>query len=158
MNKHTNAIIGGFQSDKFFKKWSYHIGNIIQKFDSSWEYNYALYLEYLKKQWEIISWCKNTTKFKFSKTIDCSDLFRTESKKYISGYIPDFLVFYPDGRYTIIEIKWRHGEKEKRQLRQFQKDFWNLEFKLIDRVDMRRIQKKFYNTQAPWFETWQKIP
>lgn len=63
-------------------------------FDSSYEANFARFLQYLKEKGEIVAFVKNTTKFPFSETVDLSKVCKTGTIQ--RSYTPDFLVFYPD--------------------------------------------------------------
>jgi hypothetical protein len=63
-------------------------------FRSSWEANYARYLNLLKARGEIVSWSYECRVFEFH-----------EIKRGTRSYMPDFLVVFTDGRHEWHEVK-----------------------------------------------------
>jgi hypothetical protein len=122
-----------------FKKQYAVIAGKVWHFDSQYEKNYALYLQYLKEKGEIVDYIKNTTTFPF--TEKATYVIRSVLR-FISGYRPDFIVFYADDRYEIHEIKGWKNEKMHAQLEQMEKDYPALSVKIIDKEFIKRISKK----------------
>lgn len=113
--------------------------------DSNYEYNYALYLDYLYDNGEIAGWVRNTTKFGFSEPIEI------RGKKHLS-YRPDFIVFLPNGTYAIHEVKGWMNERSTAVLEQFKKDYADLTFQIIAKDDMLSLQNEFKNKLWGWVD------
>lgn len=121
--------------------------NQICHLDSNYEYNYALYLDYLYNAGEIAGWVRNTTLFYFSKPIQV--LSRNSEQK---SYRPDFIIFNKDGTYEIHEVKGWFNEKAKEVDKQFKKDYPNLAYKLIKKEDILSLQQQFKDKLWGWEE------
>ena len=111
--------------------------------DSNYEYNYALFLDYLYDNGEIAGWIKNTTLFGFSEQVE----YRGRKQK---SYRPDFIVFMKDGRYEIHEVKGWINERSESVLKQFQKDYRDLTLKIITKDDILSLQNNFSEKLWGW--------
>lgn len=111
--------------------------------DSNYEYDYALYLDYLYQKGTIAGWVRNQTKFGFSEEIE------VRGKKQKS-YIPDFVIFLPDGTYEIHEVKGWMNERSEIILNQFRKDYSSLTFQVITKEDMLSLQRNFGEKLWGW--------
>lgn len=111
--------------------------------DSNYEYDYALYLDYLYDSGEIAGWIRNTTQFGFSEEIE------VRGRKQRS-YRPDFLVFLKDGSYEIHEVKGWMNDRSKTVLEQFSKDYSTLTLKIITKDDILSLQSNFQNKLWGW--------
>lgn len=113
--------------------------------DSNYEYNYALYLDYLYESGQIAGWIKNTTKFGFSSEIEV----RGRTQK---SYRPDFFVFMKNGTYEIHEVKGWMNERSEKVLSQFKKDYGGLCLKIITKDEMLSLQRNYKNKLWGWVE------
>lgn len=117
--------------------------NQICSLDSNYEYNYALYLDYLYDSGQIAGWIRNTTKFGFSEEVE------TRGRKQQS-YRPDFIVFHKDGTYEIHEVKGWMNERSETVLEQFAKDYSGLKVVIIGKDDMLSLQQQFKDKLWGW--------
>jgi len=92
-----------------------------QFFRSSWEANYARYLNMLIKQKVIIKWEYEPDEFEFVKI-----------KRGNRYYKPDFKVFYSDGSYEYHEVKGYYDKTSLTKLKRFRKYFPHLSLIMID--------------------------
>lgn len=113
--------------------------------DSNYEYDYALYLDYLYDNGEIAGWIKNTTLFGFSEEIE------TRGRKQKS-YRPDFIIFFKNGTYEIHEVKGWMNERSETVLKQFKKDYENLTLKVIGKDEILSLQRNFKDKLWGWVE------
>ena len=117
--------------------------NQICSLDSNYEYNYALYLDYLYDSGQIAWWIRNTTKFGFSEEVET----RGRKQQY---YRPDFIVFHKDGTYEIHEVKVRMNERSETVLAQFAKDYRTLKVIVVNKDDMLSLQQQFKDKLWGW--------
>lgn len=111
-------------------------------FRSSWEANYARYLNHLRAAGEISSWEYEPQPFFFP------------VKRGNKGYLPDFRVWFPDGRYEWHEVKGYMDKASVIKLRRFALH-WPAEsavLRLIDREVYYRIRDEF----GPLLEGWEQ--
>ena len=82
------------------KQHSYDFGEGEIHFRSTWEINYAFYLEWQKKRGEILEWEYEPERYDFIG-------YNSEGKPFVVGpsYLPDFRVTYPDFKKRLKEIK-----------------------------------------------------
>ena len=92
-----------------------------QFFRSSWEANYARYLNLLIKQGCILRWEYEPDEFEFIKI-----------KRGNRYYKPDFKVFYSDGSYEYHEVKGYYDKTSLTKLKRFRKYFPHLSLIMID--------------------------
>lgn len=129
------------------KKGEREIGGKSISFDSSYEANFARFLQHLKEKKEILAFVKNTTKFPFSETVDLSKVCKTGTIQ--RSYTPDFLVFYPDWTYTVFEIKGWMNKRDDLKKAQFEKDYSGLKLEYVRKKDLLQIQNSL---TLPWWE------
>lgn len=86
------------------------IGNTKYNYRSSWEANYARYLEYLRVNGKIKGWQHEPDTFYFK-----------EVKRGLKAYIPDFKVFLNEGGFVYHEVKGHMDSKAKTKLKRFSK-------------------------------------
>lgn len=129
------------------KKGERKIGGNLISFDSSYEANFARFLQHLKEKGEILAFVKNTTKFPFSETVDLSQVCKTGTIQ--RSYTPDFLVFYPDWTYTVFEIKGWMNKRDDLKKAQFEKDYSGLKLEYVRKKDLLQIQNSL---TLPWWE------
>lgn len=111
--------------------------------DSNYEYDYALYLDYLYESGKIAGWIKNTTKFGFSEEVETRG-------KIQHSYRPDFIVFMKDGTYEIHEVKGWMNERSETVLNQFKKDYENFTLRVIGKPEILSLQRNFENKLWGW--------
>ena len=99
-------------------------------FRSSWEANYARYLNFLKKQREIQSWQYEAKTFEF-----------TEIKRGTRSYTPDFLVVNNNGLIEFHEVKGWMDPRSKTKLKRMAKYYPNIKIILIDSKEYKKIAK-----------------
>lgn len=100
------VLVGGYNS-----KWSgwTDIGGQKCYFRSKWERDFACYLEYLKKQKQLLQWTYEPRKFSFT-------------SKYSTGatsYTPDFRTTAIDKKVTWIEVKGYLNAQSKQKIKRF---------------------------------------
>jgi len=93
-----------------FKAGMRQIGSIEKFYRSSWEANYARYLEYLKINGHIKNWWHEPRTFWFEKI-----------KRGTRSYLPDFQVFRLDDTHYWIEVKGYMDAKSKIKIKRFRK-------------------------------------
>jgi len=117
--------------------------NQVCSLDSNYEYDYALYLDYIYDNGKIAGWVRNTTKFGFSEEIE------TRGRKQ-QAYRPDFIVFYKDGTYEIHEVKGWMNERSETVLAQFAKDYSGLKVVVIGKDEILSLQQQFKDKLWGW--------
>lgn len=106
-------------------------------FRSKWEANYALYLDFLKKQKVIKDWKYEVEWFEFP------------IKHGTTRYLPDFRVEENDGTFVYHEVKGYMTSKSKVQLSRMAKFHPKVKLLLIDKDGMKALNQyrkllKFY--------------
>lgn len=135
-----------------FRKWETEINGKTIRFDSRYERNFAYYLEVLKEYKQILWWVKNTTKFPFSQSV-----FVEKSNMTLKSFVPDFLVFLPNGKIQYVEVKWWQIDKFIAQEKQFRKDYPFIDLSIMDKEKMLKIQKKYVKRPDPRIPWWELI-
>ena len=105
------------------QRGSYDINGREMYFRSKWEANTCLYLDWLKKQGEIIDWEYEPKPFDFPT--------RTNNR-----YVPDFIVTTKKGL-ECWEVKGYYTKKDKTKMKRFAQYY--PEYKII------MVEKEFYN-------------
>jgi len=106
---------------------------------SSWEANYARYLNYLIATKQIKSWSYEPETFEF-KSI----------KKGTRFYTPDFRIVNYDGTIEYHEVKGWMRPKAKTQIKRFKKYYPHLKFVLIDSKLYKELVKSYAKTIPNW--------
>lgn len=116
------------------ERGTYAIGDKEIYFRSLWEANYALYLEWLKKQKEIKDWEYEPERY---------DFIVQEGKKLRSlglGYLPDFRVVSNDGSFYLVEIKgYNQGMLKLKRMKKFYPD---IKIELVDSKSYAELKRK----------------
>src|SRR3990167_2295917 len=102
------------------------IGGKTKFFRSTWEANYARYLEFLKSKGEILDWEHEPKTFWF-----------LEIMRGSRSYLPDFKVTNLDGSHHWAEVKGWMDSRSKTKIKRFAKYYPDEKLVLI---------------QAPWFK------
>lgn len=121
----TNKMDGKFQSG------DYECSKGNQFFRSKWEANYALYLDWLIKQKQILNWEYEAETFFFDKI-----------KLGTRSYRPDFKVFNNDGSIEYHEVKGYMDAKSKTKIKRMAKYFPKLKLVLIEQKSYLTIIKQ----------------
>lgn len=109
---------------------------------SSWELNYACYLDYLVKNGEILKWEYEVDVFWFDKI-----------KRGVRSYKPDFKVYDLNGNYVYHEVKGWMDAKSKTKLNRMRIYHPNIKIKLIDHKEYNLIKKQYSHI----LENWDKL-
>lgn len=109
-------------------------------FRSSWEANYARYLNLLKSDGIIIKWEYETDTFYFEGI-----------KRGSRFYTPDFKIFLSEERYEYHEIKGYMDTRSKTKLKRMSKYFPNETVILIDKIKYKELEKQF-KFKIPFWE------
>ena len=120
--------------------------NQICTLDSNYEYDYALYLDYLYSTGDISGWVRNTTLFGFSQPVE----YQNKRGRTTKSHRPDFLIFNNDGTYEIHEVKGWMNEKAKAVDEQFRRDYPNLVYKIIGKNEILALQAEFKDKLWGW--------
>jgi hypothetical protein len=107
---------------------------------SSWEANYARYLNWLTAQHQITQWEYEPQRFVFS----------GETRGPIS-YTPDFRVTYPDGRVAFHEVKGWMDRGSKSRITRMRKHYPKIPLEIVGGKEYRAIEKEF-GRQIPHWE------
>ena len=99
-------------------------------FRSLWEANYALYLDFLIKQDEIIKWEFEPETFWFEKI-----------KRGVRSYKPDFKVYNKDKTIEYHEVKGWMDSKSKTKLNRMRIYYPEIKIVLIDQKRYKSIKK-----------------
>lgn len=91
-------------------------------FRSQWEGQYAMYLEFLKKQGVIASWEHEPHTFWFENI-----------KRGVRSYLPDFKVIQPDGSHYWVEVKGYMDSKSLTKIKRLRKYYPNEKIYIADK-------------------------
>lgn len=105
---------------------------------SSWEANYARYLNFLVK-------CQIISKWEFE-----PDTFEFPVKRGSKFYTPDFKVFSPDGGIEYHEVKGYLDQKSITKIKRFKIYYPQLRIELIDSKVYSDIKRKFSKSILNW--------
>ena len=97
---------------------------------SSWEHNYAYYLDYLVSINEIKKWEYEPDTFWFDKI-----------KRGIRSYTPDFKIFYENGDVVFHEVKGWLDDKSKTKLKRMAKYHPDVKLILIHEKEYKEVMK-----------------
>lgn len=110
-------------------------------FRSTWEANYARYLNFLIKNGEVIKWEFEPETFIFDKI-----------KKGTKSYLPDFKVYYtknPD-KPIYIEIKGYMDARSKTKIERMKRYFPNIELRVIEGKEYRQLANQVKDIIPNW--------
>ncbi|HYE69046.1 MAG TPA: DUF1064 domain-containing protein [Anaerovoracaceae bacterium] len=127
-----------FLSYAFVQRWE-TIGGKKCFFKSTWEINYARWLEWLKEQKQILDWEYEP------------DIFRYEKiKRGTKYYVPDFKVRLLDGSFEYHEVKGYMDQKSRTKLKRFLKYFPQVEIKLVSTEWFKRYKDRLKAIITDW--------
>lgn len=131
--------VGANPMEEKFKSGKYECSKGLVYFRSMWEANYALYLDFMITRGTIKDWAYEADRFFFDGI-----------KLGTQSYMPDFKIFYPDGRIEYDEVKGYLDSKSKTQLKRMKKYHPEVKVILVERKSYEAILKsmkgliKFY--------------
>jgi hypothetical protein len=100
-------------------------------FRSSWEANYALYLDFLVKRKEIIGWEFEVDTFWFEKI-----------KRGVRSYKPDFKIFKNNGEIEYHEVKGYMDKKSITKIKRMAKYYPKIKLIVVDEKSYKDIKNK----------------
>lgn len=110
-------------------------------FRSSWEANYARYLDLLKKQGLIYKWEFEPDTFWFEKI-----------KRGVRSYTPDFKIWdHIDKQPHYVEVKGYMDPKSKTKIKRMAKYYPNIELLIVDQVAYKWIK----NNRSQFIKNWE---
>ena len=112
------------------KRGVYEVGEKSYYFRSKWEYEYACYLEFLKKQKEIQNWTYEPKTFEFP------------IKHGTTRYTHDFCVYANNGQHQWEEVKGFMTGKANTQINRFRKYYPKEKLIIIDSEWFKSVKNK----------------
>lgn len=106
---------------------------------SRWEANVTRYLNWLKQRGEIRSWQYEPRRFWFEGI-----------RSGTTSYLPDFQIFYPDGRHEWWEVKGYWDPKSKTAVKRFRKYFPNETLVILDGKRYKELCLEFQEMIPNW--------
>ena len=134
---HSEKLAGRMPKNLSNGAWSnarrgyFPVGGASRFFRSRWEANYALYLDFLARKGDILSWEYEPRCFMFP-----------EVKLGIRSYRPDFGVTLPSGTTEYHEVKGWMDPASKTKLKRMAKYHPDVKMVLIDRYVYADLEKK----------------
>ena len=107
---------------------------------SSWEANWARYLNWLKALGQITDWQYEVDTFEFP------------IKRGVRFYTPDFKVFSADGTYVYHEVKGYMDPKSITRAKRMAKYYPNERVIMIDQSEYMAVRKKI----GPMIDGWER--
>lgn len=92
-------------------------------FKSKWEYQYAMYLDLMKRNNHIIDWFYEPHTFYFKGI-----------KRGTTNYKPDFKVIFPSGNEEWFEVKGYMDSKSATKIKRMAKYFPEIKLRVIDKT------------------------
>lgn len=108
-------------------------------FRSSWEANWARFLNWQQKQGLIKSWDYECKTFEF-----------TTVKRGCRFYTPDFRIELPDGTHEWIEVKGWNDPKSKTRAKRFAKYFPNERISTVDKKRYATVKRQVGKIIPNW--------
>jgi hypothetical protein len=115
------------------------VGGKRKFFRSAWEYNYALYLEFVKCKGRIKEWEHEVETFWFD-----------DIKRGTRSYLPDFKITENNGNFTYHEVKGFYDAKSKTKIKRMAKFYPNVKLLIIDAVWFKANSKKLKGLLPNW--------
>lgn len=129
--KHFKKVKVGGNGESRFQQGDYECSKGLQYFRSKWEANYALYLDWLIKQKQILNWEYEADTFFFEKI-----------KLGTRSYRPDFKIFNNDGSIEYHEVKGYFDSKSKTKIKRMAKYFTKVKLIVIEQKSYLAIIKQ----------------
>ena len=113
------------------KRGWFNIGGKEMFFRSKWEANYALYLDFLVKQKQIMKWEYEVDTFWFE-----------EIRRGVRSYKPDFKIFNNNGSFYYDEIKGYMDAKSKTKIKRMAKYYPEVVLNVIEGKEYQTLKRK----------------
>jgi predicted nuclease of restriction endonuclease-like RecB superfamily len=117
------------------------------RFRSSWECNYAAYLNTLVESGVIREWAHEPETFWFDGI-----------KRGTVSYLPDFRITRPDGTIYFAEIKGRWDQKSRTKIRRMAKYHPTVELLIVDTKAYKALEKEVSASIPGWEHPAKKPP
>lgn len=127
---HKDGILGGNNAYSNARRGWYENGEKKYFMRSSWEINYACYLDFLIKQKQIKDWKYEADTFWFEKI-----------RRGVRSYMPDFKVFNTNGTIEYHEVKGYMDNRSATKLKRMKKYYPEVKMVLIDEEQYKAIMK-----------------
>lgn len=114
-----------------FLAGNYEIGGKTMYFRSKWEANVALYLEFLKKNHDIVEWEYEKEFYEFG-----------DIRHGTTRYLPDFHITNLDGSIEIWEVKGYMDARSKTKLKRMKKYYPHIKLILVDKDFYQDLKRK----------------
>lgn len=108
-------------------------------FRSSWEFNYALYLQYLKDNQKIKEWYYESEIFYFK-----------ESKNNCYAYKPDFKIINNDNSFYFVEIKGWMDSASKKKIENMKIFYPEIKLVVVDLEEYNKFKKEWHFKLKEW--------
>jgi hypothetical protein len=108
-------------------------------FRSSWEFNYALYLQYLKDNEQIKEWYYEPEIFYFK-----------ESKNNCYAYKPDFKIINNDNSFYFVEIKGWMDSASKNKIENMKVFYPEIKLVVVDSEEFNKFKKEWHFKLKEW--------
>lgn len=105
---------------------------------SSWERNYARYLEFLKGNGDIKDWDYECQTFEFA------------NRHGTTRYLPDFKIIQNDGSHYWVEVKGYMKQKDRTKLKRMKRDHPSEVVELFDAEEYRSLAKSCKGLIPEW--------
>lgn len=115
------------------------IGETKAYFRSTWEFNYACYLQFLKERNQILDWKHEPKTFWFE-----------QIKRGVRSYLPDFQITNLDKSTQWIEVKGYYDAKSLTKIKRFKKYYPEEKLTLVDSSWFKENSKKLKNIIPGW--------
>jgi len=109
-------------------------------FRSSWEANWARYLNFRMRKGEVLGWEFEADTFDFPVLLNDGAAF----------YTPDFKVRMPDGAVEYHEVKGQMSPEGKLKLSRMREFYPQITVRLVDREVYRRVGRRFAGRLPHW--------
>lgn len=138
VEKHGSLALVPRPSASWKASWK-EIGGVRRYYRSSWEANYAFYLEWLKGRGEISSWKHEPKTFWFEKV-----------KRGVRSYLPDFEVTENNGRIVYHEVKGWMDDRSKTKIRRMAKYYPEIKLIVVDAKAYAKMRKVLSGIVPGW--------
>lgn len=138
MTPEQRIALGGDAKRSWKSGWR-EIGDVRKYYRSSWEANYARYLEWLRGRREIVSWKHEPKTFWF-----------LNIKRGTRSYLPDFEVIENGGTIRYHEVKGWMDDASRVKLKRMAKYYPEETIVLVDRAAYQSIAKTMKRIIRDW--------
>ena len=109
----------------------YDINGCRHYFRSTWEANYALYLDFLRKRGDIFTWEYEPDTFWFENI-----------RRGVRSYLPDFMIMNTDGSHEYHEVKGYMDAQSRTKIKRMAKYYPTVKLIIIDSKQYQDLKNK----------------